>query len=103
MPVPYLQALNQSLSQDVQRSSQAMDLNGLEGVMDILVAISSCLKTTQRGMEELRAERTATQTQSPSTSGQEGRADCGREQTQAQLQPSPQEADLSEAVQEKVA
>ena len=80
-----------------------MDRNGLGGVMDILVNIASCLKAIEQGMEGLRSNRAVTKPQSLSTTQQGGCTAHGWEQSQGQPQLPPQEADLSEAVWEKVA
>ena len=61
--------------------------------MDILVDISSCPQATERGMEDLGAERAATGAQSLSTSRQGGHAALGQEWSWGQLQPPIQEVD----------
>ena len=71
VPVPSPQALDQSLSEDVDSGNQASDLNGLEGMMDMLVDISSQLQATEKGMKEMRAERAAAHTQSLSITWQD--------------------------------
>ena len=97
-PVIYPLTLDNSVEQDLENGNQAMDINGLEGVMDILVDISSRLQATERGMEDLSAEMVTTRTQSPTNSQQGGHAARGQEQSHGQLQPPSQEADLSDAV-----
>ena len=72
VPATSLPVLDHSIGQDLERGSEAMDLNGLDGVMDILADISSFLQTTETGMEDLRDERVTARTQSPSTSRQGG-------------------------------
>ena len=79
-----------------------MDRNGLDNVMDILVDIFSHLQATEQGVEELRANLAATRTQSPSISRHIVHIAQGWEWSQAQPQPTKQEADLSKAIWEEV-
>ena len=62
-----MQALDDSFSEELQCDSQTADLTGLEGMMNMLVNISSHLQATEEGMQEMRVERAATHKQSPST------------------------------------
>ena len=96
VPVPTTQALNE----DLVCVSQGADLNSLDGMMNMLVDISSHLKAIEEGMQEMRAERAATHAQSPSTTRADCGTDHGRNRTRAHHQSSPQEPDLSEAVRE---
>ena len=89
MPVTTMQALDESITEDLQCGSQAKDSNGIEGMMNMLVDISSRLQATEERMQETRTERAATCMLSPSTT----HADHGR----ACHQPSSQVLDLSEA------
>ena len=83
----------------VEGDSHAMDWDGLDSVMDILMDMSSHLKATEHGVEVLLPDRTTAKTrgsQSTSTPQQGGwtvRA-CARSQPLQQLQLS----DLSEAI-----
>ena len=97
-PVPMMQALDESLSLDLQDGSQAKDYNGL---CDDEHA-GGYLKphTSHRRRDAWDEGRYSSHTcREPITTC----ADHGRDQTQARHQPSPQEPDFSEAVSEKVA
>ena len=69
-PVASLAVLGHSVEQDLESGNQATDMNALEGVMDILVDISSCLLATERGVEDLTADSATTKTQRHATSWQ---------------------------------
>ena len=83
--------LEHSFEQDLSSGIQTMGRDGLDGLMDVLVDISSYLQATERDMEDLRADRATTRTQSTSTSQQGGHTVRGWQRVWVQPQLPLQE------------
>ena len=83
--VPTMQALDKSLSEDLQVGGQAADYNGLDGLMNMLVGISSHLQATEERNAGDEGGESSHMHPEPSTA----HADYGIDKTQTCHQPSP--------------